>query len=526
MRRKALGSQNSLLGRTVAQYRPRVLGWLADFFRLAWGLLYWNTRKAWFQRSRGRTACPCQSPSDSGRAFETSCEACITWHRPARFRRVCPLLVATPQGLRCSVDSAAVRPFWGRAFGYYGGTLLGLYLAGAIGVFAFLRTIGYPVSIVHVTWPGLWYRVPQARGWFFAQKSQRALAEGRTAEGLLYLSNAHQFDPANYRIALDLATSYQSGPSRESDLLFETLLREHPAQRNATAEEWYRALLARGDFQKIAGLASSQILIDPSHAQVWMRALLFATRQLGDDARLRALLANPAPAAVGWHPLLAVELLVRAGRRREARALLDRPWPATAAPFTIFHRVSTLTALGDSYAALDTLETNRIALGDDEAYVILKLDALAAARAPRTLRANLDELLAPKLTPTRTMILCAHLIHHPDAAFFARLADKARQEHLTLDPSTARVWFALLCTAGAVGDLPRMHALVVTLKLAANSPFVALSVIEAFFRGETGAAQITTFLPTIPLPIEINYALLERYCPPPPSSMVPPAKKP
>lgn len=503
-----------------------MLGWIADLFRLAGGLIYWNTRKAWFQRSRGRASCPCQSPSDSGRAFETNCEACISWSSPARFRRVCPLLVPTPKGLRCSVDSAAVRPFWRRAFGYYGGTLLGLYLAGAIAVFAFLRTIGYPISIVHVVWPGLWYRVPQARGWYFEQKSQRALAEGRAAEGLLYLSNAHQFDPGNYQIALELAKSYQTGPSRESDDLFANLLREHPDQRDRTAQEWFRALLARGDFKKISGLAYAQTLGDPVHAHVWMRALLFTTHQLGDDAPLRALLANPAPAAVVWHQLLEVELLVRTGRGREARALLNRPWPATASPFTLFHRVSTLTALGDSYAALDLLETNRVPLGDDEAYVTLKLDALAAAGAPRTLRANLEELLAPRLTPTRAMILCAHLIRHPDAAFFARLADKARQDQLTLDPNSARVWFALLCTAGAVGDLPRLHALVVTLKLASNSSFVALSVIEAFFRGETGKEQITTFLPSIPLPIEINYALLERYVPPLRSGVVLPVKKP
>jgi hypothetical protein len=227
-----------------------VLGWLADFLRLVWGLPYWNSRKAWFRRSRGRTRCPCQNPSDSGRAFETGCEACIAWSKPARFRRVCPLLVETPQGLRCSVDAADVAPFWSRMLGLYGGMLLAGYLTSAITVFTVLRTIGYPVSVVHVTWPGLWHRVPQARGWFFAQKSQRAFAEGRPAEGLLYLSNAHQFDPGNYEITLELARTYQSGPVRESDLLFENLLRDHPAQRDATAQEWFRALLARGDLRK------------------------------------------------------------------------------------------------------------------------------------------------------------------------------------------------------------------------------------------------------------------------------------
>ncbi len=503
-----------------------MLGWLADLFRLAWGLPYWNTRKAWFQWRRGRARCPCQNPSDSGRAFETGCEPCATWDRPARFRRVCPLLVETPHGLRCSVDTAEVRPFWGRVVRYYGGTLLAIYLTGAIAVFAFLRTIGYPISIVHVTWPGLWHRVPQARGWFFAQKSQRAFAAGRTAEGLLYLSNAYQFDPGSYQIALALAKNLQAGRPRESDLLFERILREHPPQRNDTAQEWYRALLARGDFKKIAGLAYTQTLADREYAHVWMRALLFATRRLGDDAPLRALLAERSPAAAAWHQLIEIELLVRAGRLREARVALDQPWPATASPFTIYYRVATLTELGDVYAALDTLETNRARLGDEQAYTTLKLDALAGAGAPRTLRAALDALLAPKLTLARAMIVCAHLIRHPDPAMFARLHEKVQLEHLPLDAESAGVWFTLLCTAGAVGDLPRLHAIVVTLKLAANSPFIAVSAVEAFFRGQTGAEKITTFLPVIPLPIEINYALIERYSPPPRVSVFAPAKHP
>src|SRR5207253_1322402 len=98
----------------------------------------------------GRSACPCQSPSDSGRAYETQCDACMSWSRPARFQRVCPLLVPTKDGMRCSANTPEVRPFWGRAFGFYGGVLFSIYLVGVITVFIFLRTIGYPVSIVHV----------------------------------------------------------------------------------------------------------------------------------------------------------------------------------------------------------------------------------------------------------------------------------------------------------------------------------------------------------------------------------------
>ncbi len=495
-------------------YLLRVLGWLADLFRLAWGLFFWNTRKAWFQRSRGRAKCPCQNPSDSGRAFETGCEACVNWDKPQRFRHVCPLLVETKDGLRCAANTAEVRPFWGRMFRYYGGTLLAIYLGGAVTVFAVLRTIGYPINVGHVVWPGLWYRVPQARGWFFAQKSQKAFAAGRTAEGLLYLSNAYQFDPGSYQITLALAKSLQVGRPRESDLLFERVLHEHPAQRDATAAEWFRALLARGDFRKIATLAHTETLADTAHAHVWVRALLFATRQFGDDTQLRQLLADRSSAAAPWRQLLDIELLLRGGGTREARAALDRPWPADASPFTVYYRVSTLTALGDTYAALDTLEANRARLGSGDS-TLLRLDALAAGGAKRPLAERIDELLAQKLTLANIMVLCTHLVRHPAPAVFARLVDKAQQENLPLDSSTAGAWFTLLCTAGAVGDLPRLHALVITLKLNANSPFIALNAVESFFRGESGAEKITTYLPLIPLPLEMNYALLERFLPPP-----------
>ena len=496
-----------------------MLGWLADLFRLAGGLVYWNLRKSWFRLRRGRARCPCQSLSDSGRAFETICEASVQWDKPARFRRVCPLLVGTKDGLRCSVDTADVRPFWGRMFGWYGSTLLAIYLTGAIGVFIFLRAIGYPVSIVHVTWPGLWYRVPQARGWFFFERSNRAFAAGRTAEGLLYLANAYEFDPGNYAVGLTLAKNYQAAHPQASDQIFNQLLRDHPAEHNATAQEWFRALLARGSFEKVAALARDEALSDPVHAYAWMRALLFATHQTGDDSALRALLANASPAAALWHQLIETELLVRTGRTREAQAALRRPWRTDPSPntqFTLYYRVRTLIKLhdpGDILDAVDLLLTpNHL---DDEAATTLLLDAYAAAGAQRSRQAEIDRLLAPKLDLPRIKILCAHLIRWPDAATFARLCDKVELDQIPMNTDSAGVWFSLMCTAGAVGDFARLHALVVKLKQASNSPFVALNAVESFFRGDTAIQRVTTLLPVLPLPLETNYALIERYPGPP-----------
>src|SRR6185295_545658 len=159
--------------------------------------------------------------SDSGRALETQCDAVMHWDSPARFRRLCPLLVQTPQGWRCSVNTADVRPFWGRAFGYYGGTLVAIYLVCVLSVFIFLRVVGYPVSVFHVAWPPSWHRVGQARGWFFMEKARQSFAANRTSEAILYLSNAYEFDPSNYAAGLTLAKSLQAGQPLISNRVFD-----------------------------------------------------------------------------------------------------------------------------------------------------------------------------------------------------------------------------------------------------------------------------------------------------------------
>ena len=153
-----------------------MIGWLGDFLRFWWGLLYWNTRKSLFRLNRDRARCPCQNPSDSGRARETGCDAAHAWYQPARFRRVCPLLVETAEGLRCAADARDVRPFWGRAAAYYAAAALALYLAAVFALFACLRIVGYPLSPVSLLWPPRWSDLRLARGDYFVAKAQRALA--------------------------------------------------------------------------------------------------------------------------------------------------------------------------------------------------------------------------------------------------------------------------------------------------------------------------------------------------------------
>lgn len=484
-------------------------GRLADFFRFAWGLIYWNTRKSWFQLRRGRSPCPCQSPSDSGRAFETACDASLPWDNPRRFRRVCPLLVETPAGLRCSVNTADVRPFWGRFFAVYGGTLATLYLGGALAIFVFLRSVGYPISIVHLVWPASWHRVTEVRGWFFMERATRAFNEGRMSEGMLYLSNAYQFDPANDTVALNLAQRLQYNNPTRADEIYRRLLVGRPAQRTAVSQLWFRSLLSRGDFTAVETLAREQFLADPPRAGVWMRALIFATRQNASDTALRELLASTDAAVAPWRPVIETELLLRAGRHREARARLDPPWDHAPA-YARYYQIDELIALDQALAAVDLLGRYGHAL-DDTARAMLLLEAYTALDAPQSRQRLVASLLAqPAITPT-VRILAAHLIRHPDPAILDSLFNRFAREKLTLTDETLEAFLALYCAAGVAGDTAKMQALAGFLLQHGDGSRVTLSIAAAFFRGETRQTRVASVLPALPMPLEVHYALLERY---------------
>jgi hypothetical protein len=488
-----------------------VSGRVADFLRFVWGLLYWNTRKSWFQLRRGRVRCPCQSPSDSGRAYETHCEACVHWDTPRRFRRVCPLLVETPDGLRCSVNTEDVRPFWGIAVRFYGGTFLGLYAAIILTIFIFLRMVGYPISIVHLAYPPQWHRVGQSRGWFFLKRAQESFAAGRTPEGLLYLTNAYEFDPTNYDLGLTLARTYQIRQPGQSDAIYHRLLETHPERRSLTAQQWVRALLARGDFDQITTLAVAELARDPARANAWMRALIFSTRHAHDNDTIHKLAETTDAALVAWRPLLETEILLRSKRNRDAAALVRRAWPANAPPYTVIYRAETLAQLGEPAAALDFLVAHRARL-DDEAYWTVRFDCLAMIGAAQTLRSEFTAvLLDASVNQPRVKMMCAQLIRHPDKELFGRVMDKIERGHMPFNDDTAGGWFSLLCTAGAVGDQPQLRNLTLRLRQETKSNFNALLGVERFFDNKVPEAGAVSFLPALPVPLEVGYALIDRY---------------
>jgi hypothetical protein len=484
-----------------------VTGWLTDLLRLFWALFYWNARKTVFRLRRRRRASPCQSPSDSGKAYETQCEACASWNHAGRFRRVCPLLVETADGLRCSVNTEDVRPFWGRALGYYGGTALTLYLLAALTVFLLLRTIGYELDYAAVAWPPAWHRINESRAQYFAQKGFAAYAANNIREAVFALGIACELDPQNFRAGITLARLWEISQPELSDGLYARLLKTHPAQAAATAALRLHALLARGDFERLRDAARQQIAADPANAGPSLHALIFATRRLHEDTPIQQLLAEPA--GVPWRPVLQTELLWRSGRTPEAAARLAQPW-IPPHPYFAYYQLRQLLALGRPREALVLLQAyGALVPGDEAAATLLAVNAQLGQQAE--LLRDAGTWLDASPTPAVVELLATHLVRYPNAELLRLVFTRLGPAPLPPTEAGYRAYCALFCATGVAGDRDRLHALTVALKERTGAVFVTLNAAEDFFLGQSASSRIESFLPALTLPVETLYALLERY---------------
>jgi hypothetical protein len=241
-----------------------------------------------------------------------------------------------------------------------------------------------------------------------------------------------------------------------------------------------------------------------------MRALVFATRQTGDAAPLTALLASKDPAAAPWHQLITTELVARGPDRNALARALRAPWPLNAPAYARYYQIEGLIALGDHFNALDQLG-RQVGRLDEETALGLRLAAYARAGSKSQLTYEFNVLLTRPLTPPVIKLLTAHLVRYPDPALFAHLYDKFERANLPLTTDNAGSHFSVLCVAGVHQDRVRLRALILRLKDLASASFLRLNLVEDFFNNESPAKRISTFLPILPVPLEVTYALLERY---------------
>ncbi len=493
-------------------------GLITDTVRLGWAALYWNLRKSIYVLRGRRPSCPCQIASDSGRAYETGCEAVLGFRSPARFRAVCPLLEARSDGnWVCSADSAAVRPFWGRAtvlLGALGGLLI---IALAVLGFGLLQVIGYDISFRQVVWPPAWKEFSTVQAEFYQKKAQAANARGNLADSLLLLATAYELDPRNYAVGIQLAQLRQVTQPALSDQNYARLLADHPAQREDTAQAWFRALLARGDFKTIQRVAGERLLHSGATASpAWLQAFLHATRQTGSPSTLDALIA--APELPGY--LAATLRRERELYRLDRKVRLDTL--STAAnlerdAFLCYHWMRyLLQEEGGAARVLTALQRTDSPLGTREK-VTLQLAALALTGKTSERTSLVMRLLAQPTQPAVCELLSSHLAAYPEPELLALYIEKLTRDPMPAGDARYPQLLALYAVAGAHRDEAGMQLIAGWITVATGREYRLLASVQASFMRFPAEKTLENLLPVLqPMPLETTYALYARFSPPPP----------
>jgi hypothetical protein len=489
-------------------------GFLGDLLRMAWALWYWNVRKT-LHRLRGASGpAPCHNPSDSGEAGQTGCEAVIAWHQPARFRRVCPLLVRRGDGTWvCGARAREVRPFWGVALAWSGGAVPAAVGGVGLAVFLALRLIGYELSPRQLFWPPAWPELRTVQANLFIARARGDFAGGRVQEALSALGKAHELNPRNYATGMMLAQFNRAGNPAAADRLYAQLLAEHPDRAVETARAWYLSLLARGQLATAAELAAARLPAEPGQTAAWTHALVFTSRHLRQPA-----VPESAAALTGLPAAAAKVLRLESQLQRETdalhrrRLLQDTPLPDDF-PYAWVHRAEWFIASGDSQDAMQLLRIARereVLRGRD--LVSLALAALHRAADAEGLAREADVLLA-RAGPAELGILARHLIEYPDEALWARTLAALQRSEVQPSEEWQATGLALFCAAGVAQDQAGLQQVRVKMRPAmSESNQAGLLPLEGFFLGRQAPHGLFVALPTVdPVGPEILYSLINRY---------------
>lgn len=490
-------------------FTRRAASWLTDYFRLGWASLYWNARKSSFVRRDRRGACPCFHPSDDPIPGRVRCRAVLMWNDPARFRRVCPLLAQTEHGWCCSVASADVRPFWGRAAKAWGASLAGVYLVAVLLAFAFLRWgVGVPVKLWHLAWPGSWHQVGEAQADVLFRRAMDAFAVGRQREALLALESARQIRPDHYSATRLLAqiTMFQ-GSWAFSDGLFWHLLESRPTRRKETAIVYHDTLASLDRVDALADLCLQMVPEDPSQTASWVRSLLFALRRSADPSKVleaRAALVARLPAHARL--LVEAERSVAAGDVAGAISQLRAPFGGPYNPIYLRAQVERLAALGAGGDAQVLLDFYAPMLGGFDAAVAQFALELASGDQWAA-RAELGRLLAGSPSFEQLSSIAEQLILRPNPDRFSELQARVRRLAGDDQRRIAPVIWVLALASGQTADARAWRAEAIVAGLS-NWPNV--SAVDFSQRDPRDPRSPLNIIQAVDFPREIVFALVAR----------------
>jgi hypothetical protein len=490
-----------------------MLGWFGDLGRLSWGLLYWNARKSLFRIRGAAGAAPCQHPSDSGEAGKTGCEACRGWSDRRRFRRLCPLISVGAGGRAlCSVSARQVRPFWGRAIAWLGGALAAILIFSVLGAFVALRAVGYRVPLRVVAWPPAWHRIQAARADYYLDMGLRALRAGDAHKGFLALSHAYMLDPGNLAAARLLGQVTQVANPDYSDEIYSQLLLGHGRDFEDTAEVWFRALLARGDFKTVASLSARMLREGAVHVPAWTQGLIFAERMGATPAEIDGLLSAKARIPDEARSVLSLAAAMRGGSATERMRRLEVSLGGGSTAFEVYYSLRQLSELGraaDVVKFLEGPEGAALLSYDREA---LKLDAYSILGWGAVERREISALLDQGGVGPVVTLVSAHLVRHPSAEAAQLTFRLLDARPLPATPANVGGHMALLCMAGANGMDQRMGSEARVLAGLVGGTAASWDKVRESLAGPARSRNPAEFLPLLSeMPLEVEYALISRH---------------
>lgn len=504
---------------TRRPWRHRLGGAAIDFTRLWWALLYWNTRKS-VHRWRGASGpAPCHDPGGSGRAGETHCDACLGWSQPARFRRVCPLLIVRPDGETvCGVDEKRVRPFWGRALIAYAGLAFSVYLGLSVLAVAALRHRGFPMPYTVVVAPWGWSEFNTLQAKHFLELGKTEHAAGRWDQAALALSVAHNLNTNDTEAGLLLVSIWQVTRPGFADQVFASLIQRATSHEEAADYRylWFRSLLERGDFPAILRVATEALSTPesrPTHARVWVDALVFATRQTGDRAPLEALCVQPAQLPPEARRVLPFELGLLKSAQADKTPYFTLNAPPPQETYARIHWLRCLIAHGKAEVVLKGMESGGAAALPATEWALLQLDAYAQLHWESSRRQSLATLLANLNSPEVLDRIAANLIRHPNpetnAVLWAWWSERRAQVSGSTFQPLPTYFIPVAGTAQEKGRLSLAIAISESIHPGGNDFWQSLT---GYFFDLNALTPIAKFLPGLrPLGLETTYALHERY---------------
>ncbi|MBC8041751.1 MAG: hypothetical protein H7Y06_14505, partial [Opitutaceae bacterium] len=298
-----------------------------------------------------------------------------------------------------------------------------------------------------------------------------------------------------------------------SNQIYRRLIQDHPDQAAVTAQVWFRALLARGDFEGVEVLASDRILHSPENSGPWINAFLFANRRTSGTTIRASLVADPSlPPSARWLLTLADDL-AKLTAPSEIRERLLAAAANAGDGLSFYHVCRELITRGFPQEALESMDRRAGLLGQRD-IIPLRLNALAALGWSSTLQNEVKNLLFAPPTPVLIELLSAHLIRHPDATVRTLVFDRVEQSPPPADPAAYSAHLALFCAAGAGRDIDRMNWTARRINTSLGGGFRGLDALGAsLVDGERGR-RLENYLPGLqPLSLEVTYALFDHYAP-------------